>query len=85
MPAAIASSRALTVAHATATSISIASRSRSRTNEPRGRDGGRSRATVVSNVADGLREEPWRSEALAREYPGRERPAVVMTSSRTAS
>ena len=25
-------------------------------------------ATVVSNVADGLREEPWRSEALAREY-----------------
>ncbi|WP_226038944.1 GAF domain-containing protein [Natrinema sp. DC36] len=25
-------------------------------------------ATVVSNVADGLRDEPWRSEALAREY-----------------
>ncbi|MFC7228631.1 GAF domain-containing protein [Salinirubellus salinus] len=36
--------------------------------EPAGRSAATGAVTMVSNVADGLREEPWRKEALARDY-----------------
>ncbi|NUB93086.1 GAF domain-containing protein [Haloterrigena sp. SYSU A558-1] len=36
--------------------------------EPAARAAADGEVTVVSNVADGLREEPWRSAALSREY-----------------
>jgi PAS domain S-box-containing protein len=36
--------------------------------EPAGRSAATGAVTMVSNVADGLREEPWRKDALARDY-----------------
>ncbi|SEH16111.1 PAS domain S-box-containing protein [Natronorubrum sediminis] len=40
----------------------------SETSEPAARTAATNDVTVVSNVAERLRDEPWRSEALSREY-----------------